>query len=214
MVRQRDSHGAASSGTRSGRKRRRARHHAPQRTDAQVLAAEAWLASRPPCQSLIARCARQLAVGLLPRALEQLVRFRHANRAVRYLTRPLHEFELSEAELMGLAPMELVGLCNERGLELPPWATKIDAIKKLLPSSAAPGVRVGAAVDVCNSAGPAVHACNRARLGFCCAAPAAWLGAELGGPVGGHPDELVQLVRSAALDSRAPVGTVEGSHGE
>ena len=134
------------------------------------------------------------------------MRFRHVNRALRYFTRPLDAFELSEAELMGLAPMELIGLCNERGLDLPPWATKTDAIKKLLPPSAAPGVRVGTAVDVRNSAGPAVHACNRARLGFCCAAPAAWLGAELGGPVGGHPDELVQLVRSGSSAGQAAVG--------
>jgi hypothetical protein len=141
--------------------------HCMQHNGAQVLAVEAWLASRPLRATLIALCARRLAVKLLPRALDRLVRFRHANRAVRFVTRALGASELSKAELVGPAPAELF---------------------ELFGLSAAATQATTRAYD---SAGPAVHACNRARLGFCCAAPEAWVGAQLGGPA----DEIVQLVR-------------------
>lgn len=192
--------------------------HASQHCDAQVLAVEAWLASRTPCQTLLARCARQLAVGLLPRALEQLVRFRHANRAVRFVTRPLDAFELSEAELTALAPAELAGLCKQKGIEQ--WRCKEDAIEQLLCARGAQLLRArgstvcclaGAPMEgghrchgegaqrACDSAGPAAHACNRARLGFCCGQPEAWVGSELGRPLGAPANELVHVVRPYGL---------------
>ena len=158
-----------------------------------MLAVEAWLASRSTCEKLYGQCARQLAIGLLPRALDRLGLFRHVDRAVRFVTRPLDERKLSKAELMGLAPAELIRLCKLKGVELGGCSTHAGAADRY--QRAQTGAVEGDG-HACQSAGPAVHACNRARLGFCCAAPEAWVGAELGVPLGAPADELVQLVRS------------------